>query len=64
MIVVDSSVIANVLVFTDERGELARTVMQADVEWAAPEHWKAEVFSVGRGLELGACSPPTPASMR
>ena len=50
---VDASVIANLLVFTDERGELARTAMRADLEWAAPEHWKAEVFSVLRGLVLG-----------
>jgi len=53
MIVVDASVIANMLVFADERGQKARAVMARDLEWAAPEHWKAEVFSVLRGLVLG-----------
>jgi predicted nucleic acid-binding protein len=53
MIVVDASTIANMLVYADERGRKARAVLGRDPEWAAPEHWKAEVFSVLRGLALG-----------
>lgn len=53
MIVVDASVIATMLVYSDDRGRKARTVMGRDPEWAAPEHWKVEVFSVMRGLTLG-----------
>jgi predicted nucleic acid-binding protein len=53
VIVADASVLANVLVYADERGRKARTVLGRDPEWAAPEHVKAEVFSVIRGLSLG-----------
>lgn len=53
MIVADASVLANALVYADERGHKARAVLARDPEWAAPEHWKAEVFSVVRGLTLG-----------
>ncbi|MFV2083968.1 type II toxin-antitoxin system VapC family toxin [Micromonospora sp. LOL_021] len=53
MIVVDASVIASVLVYSDDRGRKARAVLGRDPEWAAPEHWKVEVFSVMRGLALG-----------
>lgn len=53
MIVVDASVMSNMLVYADERGEKARVALGRDVEWAAPEHWKTEVFSVVRGLMLG-----------
>ncbi|MBI3686152.1 MAG: type II toxin-antitoxin system VapC family toxin [Actinobacteria bacterium] len=53
MIVVDASAIANMLVYADGRGRKARAIMGRDTEWAAPEHWKAEVFSVLRGLVLG-----------
>ncbi|MQA88528.1 MAG: PIN domain-containing protein [Streptosporangiales bacterium] len=53
MIVVDASVVANMLVYADERGRRARAVLGRDTEWAAPEHWKVEVFSVLRGLTLG-----------
>lgn len=53
MIVVDASVVANMLVYADDRGRKARAVLGRDTEWAAPEHWKAEVFSVIRGLALG-----------
>jgi predicted nucleic acid-binding protein len=53
VIVVDASVTANMLVYADERGRNARVVLGRDTEWAAPEHWKAEVFSVIRGLEMG-----------
>jgi predicted nucleic acid-binding protein len=52
VIVVDASVLAKMLVYADERGRKARVVLARDPEWAAPEHWKAEVFSVIRGLEL------------
>lgn len=53
MIVVDASVVANMLLYNDERGRKARSVLARDTEWAAPEHWKAEVFSAIRGLALG-----------
>jgi predicted nucleic acid-binding protein len=59
VIVVDASVLANALVYVDERGQTARAVMARDPEWAAPEHWKAEVFSVLRGLSLGGKISPT-----
>lgn len=54
MIVVDASVLANMLLYADARGRRARVVLRRDTEWAAPEHWKAEVFSVIRGLALGS----------
>ncbi|QGK68766.1 PIN domain-containing protein [Allosaccharopolyspora coralli] len=54
MIVVDASALANMLLYADERGRRSRTVLGRDLEWAAPEHWKAEVFSVVRGLALGS----------
>jgi predicted nucleic acid-binding protein len=53
MIVVDASAMASMLVYVDERGRKARAVLGRDVEWVAPEHWKAEVFSAMRGLALG-----------
>ena len=53
MIVVDASAVASMLVYTDDRGRKARAVLGRDPEWAAPEHWKIEVFSVMRGLVLG-----------
>jgi predicted nucleic acid-binding protein len=53
VIVVDASVLANALVYADDRGNRARAVLGLDTEWAAPEHWKVEVFSVMRGLALG-----------
>jgi predicted nucleic acid-binding protein len=58
MIVVDASVVTNMLVYSDDRGRKARAVMGRDPEWAAPEHWKAEVFSVLRGLTLGGKITP------
>jgi predicted nucleic acid-binding protein len=54
VIVVDASVLANMLLYADDRGRRARAVLGRDTEWAAPEHWKAEVFSVVRGLTLGS----------
>ncbi len=53
MIIVDASTMASMLVYTDERGRKARAALARDVEWTAPEHWKAEVFSALRGLALG-----------
>lgn len=53
MIVVDASALAGALVYGDGRGRRARAVLGRDPEWAAPEHWRAEVFSVFRGLTLG-----------
>lgn len=53
MIVVDASALANMLVYADERGRRARAALGRDTEWAAPEYWKVEVFSVLRGLSLG-----------
>jgi predicted nucleic acid-binding protein len=53
VIVVDASAMANMLVYADERGRKARAVLARDTEWAAPEHWKTEVYSVIRGLTLG-----------
>ena len=40
------------LVYADERGRKVRMTLGRDTEWAAPEHWKAEVFSAVRGLAL------------
>lgn len=53
MIVVDASVLANMLAYTDQRGRKARAALSRDTRWAAPEHWKAELFSAIRGLALG-----------
>src|SRR5207248_5467122 len=54
VIVVDASVLATMLVYGGERGRNARMALGRDTEWAAPEHWQADVFSVVRGLAL-AC---------
>jgi predicted nucleic acid-binding protein len=53
VIVVDASAMSTMLVYTDDRGRKARAVLARDIEWVAPEHWKAEVFSVVRVLTLG-----------
>ncbi len=53
MIVVDASVVTDMLVYTNERGRKARATLGRDTEWAAPERWKAEMFSAIRGLALG-----------
>ena len=58
MIVVDASVVESALAYADERGQRARALLGRDPEWAAPEHWKAEVFSVLRGLTLGGKISP------
>jgi predicted nucleic acid-binding protein len=52
VIVIDASVLANMLVYADDRGRRARAVLARDTEWYAPEHWMIEVFSVLRGLLL------------
>jgi predicted nucleic acid-binding protein len=52
VIVVDASVLTTMLVYADERGRKVRMTLGRDTEWAAPEHWKAEVFSAVRGLAL------------
>lgn len=49
------------LVHADRRGERARDALRADTEWAAPEHWRAEVFSAIRGLRLGGKLAEPPA---
>jgi predicted nucleic acid-binding protein len=53
VIVVDASAMSTMLVYTDDRGRKARAALAGDIEWVAPEHWKAEVFSVVRVLTLG-----------
>lgn len=53
MIVIDASVITNMLLYVGERGRKARTVLGREPRWTAPEHWRAEVFSAVRGLTLG-----------
>lgn len=58
MIVVDASALVNALVYADDRGHRARAALGRDPEWAAPEHWKAEVFSVLAGLTLGGKITP------
>lgn len=54
MIVVDASVLTNALVYSDERGQKSRAVLNNDLEWTAPDHWKVEVFSAVRRLTLGS----------
>jgi predicted nucleic acid-binding protein len=53
VIVVDAAALTNALIYADERGRTARDTLSRDTEWAAPEHWKAEVFAAVRGLALG-----------
>lgn len=62
MIVVDASAFTEMLVFSGGRGRLARETLASDLEWCAPEHWKAEVFSAIRGLALGGHLSDTAAS--
>jgi predicted nucleic acid-binding protein len=50
VIVVDASVLTSMLLYADDRGQAARTVLTRDTEWAAPEYWMVEVFSAIRGL--------------
>jgi len=53
VIVVDASVLTSGLIYADERGRTSRVALGRDTEWAAPEHWKAEVFAAIRGLAIG-----------
>ncbi|MDN5852470.1 MAG: type II toxin-antitoxin system VapC family toxin [Actinomycetia bacterium] len=53
MIVVDASVLTEMLAFGGSRGDRAARVLERDLDWCAPEHWKAELFSAIRGLMLG-----------
>ncbi|GAA5170550.1 hypothetical protein GCM10023321_67850 [Pseudonocardia eucalypti] len=53
MIVVDASVLVNLLVYADGDGQKAREALLRDADWTAPEHWKVEVFSVIRSLAIG-----------
>jgi predicted nucleic acid-binding protein len=54
VIVVDASAMTCALVYDGARGKSARAELARDEHWAAPEHWKIEVFSSVRGLVLGA----------
>lgn len=53
MIVVDASVLADILTRDDERTSKAHAVLASDPKWAAPEHWRIEVVSTIRGLAIG-----------
>jgi predicted nucleic acid-binding protein len=53
VIVVDAAAMTTALIYADERGRTARATLARDTEWAAPEHWKAELFAAVRGLALG-----------
>jgi predicted nucleic acid-binding protein len=53
LIIVDASVMTWALVTGGSRGSAARAELAKDEHWAAPEHWKIEVFSSIRGLLLG-----------
>jgi predicted nucleic acid-binding protein len=59
VIVTDASALVTMLVYADGQGRRARKLLARDPEWAAPEHWKAEVFSALRRLTLaGTISEP------
>lgn len=62
MIVVDASAVVSALVYADNRGRKARAVLRRDTEWAAPEHWKVEVFAVLRRLAESAAITPDQAA--
>jgi predicted nucleic acid-binding protein len=53
LIVVDASAITQALIYDGHRGASARSELAKDEHWAAPEHWRIEVFSSVRGLLLG-----------
>lgn len=53
MIVVDASAMVKALAYDGSAGSLARAELAKDEHWAAPAHWKVEVFSSVRGLLLG-----------
>ena len=53
MIVVDASVLTDVLVDDAAPGQAARAALRGDDRWAAPDHVVAETFSAVRGRVLG-----------
>jgi predicted nucleic acid-binding protein len=53
VIVVDASVTTSALIYADDRGRRARTILGRDTEWAVPQHWMVEVFAAVRGLTIG-----------
>lgn len=53
MIVVDASVLADVLTRDGEAEHKAHAALERDPAWIAPEHWKIEVISTIRGLTIG-----------
>lgn len=53
MIVIDASVLVNVLTDDEAPGEVAQAELARDSRWAAPEHVRAEAFSAIRGRVLG-----------
>ncbi len=53
MIVVDASVLTEMLAFGGSTGDRAARALERDLGWCAPEHWRAELFSAIRGLALG-----------
>jgi predicted nucleic acid-binding protein len=58
VIVVDASVIADVLTRDGEAEEKAHATLERDPVWIAPEHWKIEVLSTIRRQTLtGVLSP-------
>jgi predicted nucleic acid-binding protein len=61
MIVVDPSALVTALAYSDHRGRKVRAVLRRDTEWAAPEHWKVEVFAVLRHLVEKAAIHPEQA---
>lgn len=53
MIVVDASVLVNVLTDDEAPGDVAQAELARDSRWVAPEHVRAETFSAVRGRVLG-----------
>ena len=53
MIVVDASVLTDVLVDDGAPGRAARAALRSDDRWVAPDHVVAETFSAVRGRVLG-----------
>lgn len=53
MIIVAASVLTWALVGDGQYPAAVRQELSRDEHWAAPEHWKVEVFSSVRGLLLG-----------
>jgi len=53
MIVPDASVVAHALITDGPLGTMARSALDADDHWAAPQHLVVEVVSTIRGRVLG-----------